>query len=283
MDRMTLTCLLLVTAYSSVSADYLSDRQQAMAFVVDGRHEDALATWLQMAKPPASEVQQSDALHQAALCAVRLRQMDQALDFAGRIPLPSDSLACRLGILESARRWSDMVEEFESVEIASWPERLRGEAYVSRGMAHYALQHGREATRDFEAALKYLTDANSLGNCSNLLGDVCRHVLMDDERALAAYRQTYLIGTVYKQAQAAISAGEILSQRKEFDAALKGFDAIDLKDLTAPYWRGKLLCAHGRALAAIGKKAEAEAKFAEALALPELPATIRQECKELRK
>lgn len=275
--------LLLLTSSNIAHADYLSDRQAATKLMSAGKHAEALELFERMAEPPATNAQQADALHQAALCAAQLKQFDQALELAGRIPLPNSALACRLSVLESARRWDDIVAEFESIDIAAWPERLRGEAYLTRGTAHSVLKHGPEAARDFEAALDYLTNANSLGYCSNLLGDVCRNLIKDDERALAAYHRTQRIGTIYKQAQAAIQAADILSQQKKFDAALAEFDNIDPAELTAPFWRGKLLCAHGRVLAAAGRKNDALAKFDEALAIPELPAEIRKECEQARK
>lgn len=279
--RLCFALLLLLTSITA-RADYLSDRQAAVKLVAAGQHAEALEIYLRIAEPPATKGQQADALHQAAKCAVNLKQFDQALELAGRIPLPNSALACRLSILESARRWEDLVSEFEPVEIANWPERLRGEAYLSRGTAHAVLKHGAEAARDFEAALDFLTNANSRGYCSNLLGDACRNLLKDDDRALAAYHQTQRIGTIYKQAQAAIQAADILVQQQKLDAALAEFDRIDLAELTAPFWRGKLLCAHGRALSAAGNKADAEKKFAEALAIPELPAEIRKECEQAR-
>ncbi len=283
MLRLALLILSLAAANSAARADYPSDRIAAAKLAAAGKHEEALELYLELAELPNSPHQQSDALHQAALCAVNLQQFDQALQLAGRIPQATQALATRLAILESARRWDDIIAEYEPVDIAAWPERLRGEAYISRGTAHAALKHGPEAARDFEAAIDFLVSANSRGYCSNLLGDACRNLLKDDERALAAYRRTHQIGTIYKRAQAAIQAADILLQRKDFPAAVAEFDRIDLTDLAAPYWRGKLLCAHGRALASAGRKTDADAKFAAALVLPELPAEIRQECEQARR
>ncbi|MFN0195894.1 MAG: hypothetical protein ACKVT0_04070, partial [Planctomycetaceae bacterium] len=76
---------------------------------------------------------------------------------------------------------------------------------------------------------------------------------------------------------------DILQQRKEYAAALEAMNQVDMTQVEAPHWRGRMLCAMGQALAKLGKKAEAEAKFKEAMALEGLTDEARNQCEAARK
>lgn len=279
MHKLTSAILIALTV-APAFGDYLSDRKAALELVQAGKQEEALSAWIAMAEATTSKVQQTDAFWQAALCADRLKQADQALELAQRIPLAPHAKTCRMQILEGNRRWQEIVDDFQKEDIAAWPESLRGAAYLSRGYAYFVMKQGEAAARDLAAAVDYQTDANSKGYCLNLLGDACRNLLKDDDRALAAYRQAFEAGTVYKQCQAAVNIAEILSARQKYAEALAELDRVNLDDLAAPFWRGKLFCAQGKLLIRSGKPDEAKAKFAAALEIKDLPDEIRKECEQ---
>jgi tetratricopeptide (TPR) repeat protein len=280
MHKLTSAILVAISLAAPAMGDYLSDRKAALELVKATKHEDALVAFVAMAEATTSKVQQSDAFWQAALCADRLKQPEQALELAQRIPLAPHAKTCRMQILEGNRRWQDIIDEFQEENIAAWPESLRGPAYLSRGNAFSVMKQGEPATRDLAAAAEYQTDANSKGYCLNLLGDAYRNLLKDDERATAAYRQAFEAGTIYKQCQAAVNIAEILSAQQKYAEALEELNRVNLDELTAPFWRGKLFCAQVKLLVLSGKKDEAKAKFATALQIKDLPDEIRKECEQ---
>lgn len=280
---MIAVCLLLSPAARVPGADYVSERKAAAELLSAGQPAEALAQFLALAESAASPVQKTDALEQAVVCAIQLKQLDRAGELAQQIPLRPYAKAARLQVLEAGREWQALADEFGAEEIAAWPERLLGDAYLRRGGAFVALKQGEPAARDFAAAVGYLTGANSQGFCLNQLGDVYLQLLSDEEQALDAYRRSMEVGTVYKQCQAAIQIAGILSGRDDPRAALAELERVDLEELTAPYWRGKLLCTQGRVLLRAGRKPEADARLALALEIKDLPDEIRRECESLRR
>lgn len=268
---------------NTLFADYVANRKEATALVKAARHEDALAAFLKMADDGASPAQKSDALEQAALCAITLQQYARAWELAQGIPSSSRSQSCQMLILESQRKWSETIERFGAADFDQWPESVRGEAYFRRGYAHFAMKNGAAAAADLGQAVQYLTDHNSKGLCLNYLGDSYSLLLKDDERAIETYRQTYRTGNVYKQCQAAISVAEILRRQRKLDHAIHELNRIEMEQITAPYWRGAMLQEFGRVLTEAGKKAEAIASYEQALNLPGLPDDLRKNCEELLK
>jgi len=66
---------LLWACAAHVMADYVADRDAAMKLVWAGKHEEALAAFARMAASAKSDVQKSDALAQAVLCAISLKKV----------------------------------------------------------------------------------------------------------------------------------------------------------------------------------------------------------------
>lgn len=277
------TVVLLLASAANASGDYIADRQAAVSLVKAGKHDEALAAFLKLAETAQSDLQKSDALQQAALAAERLQQPDRALELARQIPLAPVSKTCQMQVLDSERKYQEIVDRFGQEEISGWPESVQGDACFVRGHAFYSVKNGPAAEKDLRQAAEYLTDHNSKGLCLNQLGDTYRFLLKDDARAVATYRRTYSTGNVYKQCQAAISVADVLKEQQKPTAAVAELERIDLKEVTAPYWRGAMLRAFAQALAAAGRKADAIARCQEALALEGLPQGVRVECEKLLK
>lgn len=271
--------IVLATAVGA-SAGYVEERKAGLALVAAGKNEEALAGFIRMAETAGSDLQKSDALQQAALCADRLKQYDRAIELAKQIPLAPQSKTCQMQIMDNARKWQDLVDKFKNEDIDGWPESIKGEAFVRRGFAHFVAKNGEAAAQDLQQAVEFITDLNSKGLCLNQLGDTYRTLLKDDDRAIAAYRRTHTTGNIYKKCQAAISVADILLQKQKYDAAIRELQRIDMDQVSVPYWRGAMLSAFGRALASAGKKVEAIARYREALELKDLPDGSRQECEK---
>ncbi len=272
--------------------DYLSDRKAALALVQAGSNTEALAAFTNMAANASSEPQKSDALAQAFWCADRMKQYDRALELAKAIPLQAIAKNCLMTRLYEHNKFSELIAEFKTEDIERWPMSVRGTAFFIRGRAFNQLKDGPAAAADLKRAAEYSRDPCTRGHALVQLGDTCRDLLKDDQKALAAYAETIqkvpaVNGSYYDAYFALLSAVDILRKQGKYDEALDMLGKIDLKTLAAyGSWVTTFCCAHGETLAGQGKKAEAIAKFNEALgakgATAEQKAACEKRIKELQ-
>ena len=277
--------LLAVVLSSGVSlgADYIADREAAIELAGSGKLEEAQAAFIKMSEGDFTAFQKSDALEQAALCANRLKRYDQAMELAQQIPLEPVSKACQMTIMSSNRKWREVIDKFKDEDIDSWPDWVIGEASHTRGRAYYVTKDGKNAEKDLERAADYLMEDNSKGLALNALGDTYQHLLKDDEKAIAAYRRCYRTRNVYKKSHAAMATASILRRQQKPDEALAELKKLDLDSISNAYWRGAMLCAYGETLASAGKKAEAIARYKEALALEGATSWAKKACEKALK
>jgi tetratricopeptide (TPR) repeat protein len=267
MSKYFVAAVIVLACGAAASADYVSERQAAIDLVRAGKQQEALSAFLKMAEGHVTDFQKSDALEQACLRAMALREYDRATELAGKIPLAPVAKTCRLRIMEANRQWQGLVDTFKDEDIAGWPDDLVGEASGIRGRAYVALKDGQRAEGDLKRAADYLTESNSKGLALIELGDLYANLLKDDARALESYRKVYTTANVYKQAQAAISAAGILRRQNKADDAIRELNKVDPASMEPVHLRAALLFAYGETYAAQGQKAEALAKYREALAV----------------
>lgn len=246
-------------------SDYVKDRRSAIELVKAGQDAEALTAFLKMADATTSEVQKSDALDRAAMCALRLKQDQQAMELALRIPLPPVSKTCQMRLLMENRKWQEVAEKFKDEDLDAWPEYVAAEAYNLRGDAFRIVGEGARAVADLEKAVRYLTNGDALGLALVSLGDAYRDLLKDDARAIESYRKVYQTYNIYKHCAAAMAVAGILVRQQRHAEAIQELNRIALPKVALPYWRGSMLAAFGEALAKQGKRAEALAKYKEAL------------------
>ena len=266
--------------------DYLSDRKAALALVQAGSNTAALAAFTNMAASASSELQKSDALAQAFWCADRLKQYDQALELAKTIPLQAIAKNCLMTRLYEHGKFSELSADFKMEDIERWPMSVRGMAFFIRGKAFIQLKDGPAAAADLKRAAEYSRDPCTRGHALVQLGDTCRDLLKDDQKALAAYAETIqkvpaVNGSYYDAYFALLSAVDILRKQGKYDEALDMLGKIDLKELAAyGCWVTTFCCAYGETLAGQGKKAEAIAKFNEALGAKGATAAQKTACEK---
>ena len=267
----------------SLGADYVADREAAVELIGSGKHEEALAAFIKMAEGDFTDFQKSDALEQAALCANRLKRYDQAMKLAQQIPMEPVSKTCQMKSMTGNRKWQEVIDRFKDEDIDSWPDWLIGEASRARGRAYYVLKDGTNAGKDLKRAADYLMEDNSKGLALNALGDTYQHLLKNDEKAIEAYRRCYKTRNVYKKSHAAMAIASILRRRQRPNEALLELRKLDLASITNTHWRGAMLCAYGETLASAGKKAEAIAKYKEALELEGSMSRTKEACEKALK
>jgi len=259
----------------AIRADYLSDRKAAMELVKGGTNKAALILFVRMAEGQFTDFQKADALEQAALCANRLKQYDQALELAKRIPLEAVSKKCRMNLLRENGKYTELIAEFKGEDIENWPESVRGDALYSRGTAYYKLKDGKSAEADLKKAVDYIDDEYTMGIAWLTMGHNYRGNLKDDQKALEAYAQVInMMRGGWCSLTAVISSSDILCKQGKFEEALQILGKVDMKKHAG----GNLcllLSAHAEILAGQGKKAEAIAKLNEAITVKDIPASYK--------
>jgi len=262
----------------SVFADYVSDREAAVKLVKGRKYEEALAAFKKMSEGKVTDFQESDALEQAALCLNALKRYSEAMKIAKTIPIEPMSKTMQMRILSSSRKCKELHTRFKDQDIDAWPDHVKAHAFTTRGKCAARVKDAKLAVADLTKALAYTTKSNDKGNLLNALGGVYRDLVKDDDKAIEVYRRTFRESHTYKQSHAAIAVAGILLRRGKPEDAQKELRRIDHKKMRG-YWRAVMLAAHGRVLAAMGKKEKAIAHYAEAMKVKGASAHTVKTCK----
>jgi len=272
-----LEIVVILVLAGSAFADYIVDRKAAMKLYEERKYEQACAAFERMAAGEISDVQKSDALHQAAYCAYRLKQYDKATEFAKQIPLDAESKSTQLALMNWTRKWKDAIAKFKNEDIASWPDHVKYEAYYARGSSAYRTNNPELAISDLSEAVKYARGKNNRALTLNTLADVYKDLLNDNEKALEVYQRVLAEKHIYKGTVACISMSNIyLSQGKQQEA-LSALELVDIGKLSGSY-KAMILVQRAKVLAAMDKKVKAIATYKEALAVVKIPGYVKKKC-----
>jgi tetratricopeptide (TPR) repeat protein len=253
--------------HDAPAADYLEARRAASKLVMEREYGQALAALTAMAEGDVTDLQKSDALEQAAACALRLEQFDRAMELAERIPIEAVAGTVRMRNLMAMRKSKELVAQFKDEDVAGWPFWKAGEGLYLRGRAHADNGAGREAEADLAGALELTTDTRARLDVWLALGANRENNLKDDAAALKAYQQIAGASkntgsaTYYRGMQ---GAARILRKSGQLDDALATLQQVDVSKLRG-YWHGSMLVALGETLTAAGRKDEALAAYRQVL------------------
>jgi tetratricopeptide (TPR) repeat protein len=241
-----------------LAADYVTDRKAAMELVKSNKLDEALVVLTNMAAGAGtSEFQKSDAMEQAALCANRLKRYDQSLDLAARIPMKP-----------IAKKWPGQ-------------ENTVGEGFYYRGMSYFQWNDGTNAVKDLRKSAEYLADEAILGQACLRLGDA-NLKLNNEPQALEAYLKAIKAANAggWIKSTASVSAAGILRKQGKFDEAFRILENAGAGKIEG-YWGFVMLCSWADTLSAQGKKADAVAKYKEALALKGINEAQKKEAEKV--
>lgn len=149
--------------------------------------------------------------------------------------------------------------------------------FYEKGRAAAKAKDGAAAAEYLDKAVASAHENRGRANAACELGNVCRDLLKDNERALAAYRvamQTQIEGAgAAVRSHARLAAVEILRKTKRHEEALKLLDeAPGMRQ--HDYWWGRVLAARGGIAEDLGRKEEAAARYREALALTKIDKSL---------
>lgn len=244
--------------------DYLIRYRQAQTLQRNRKWQDALDSYLEMAKSEkTTEFQKSAALQHAVQCAAALQKFERATEVAELIPIEAVSKTAQMQLLETQHRWSDIVADFADEDLKAWPFWQIGAAAFTRGKAHYYTNNADHAEADFQLALTHESDSRTQMSIRMLMAQNRETNLSDDAGALQLYRLNLAdkprIGGA-DEFRSADRAAAILAKQGRFPQALATFDVVDFENQKG-FWLHEMLLAKGRTLAAAGQTKDAVALF----------------------
>ncbi len=105
-----------------------------------------------------TDLQQSQALKQAAAAARSLKDHARAEELAARIPIEAERKNAQMVSLLAQRKPKEVIERFGNEDLTLWPFWAAGEGCFARGQAYAAVGQRVEAQADFKAALPLTSD-----------------------------------------------------------------------------------------------------------------------------
>lgn len=247
---------------TAATTSYLEARQAALVLLDDEQYKQAHRAFVTLRESATNQYQAADALEHAAVSAQHLGREDEAMRLAAQIPLgPQSNVVC-MRLLARREAWEIVAERYGRTVFADWPRSVAAEAYYLRAQARIAHDDAVAAMRDMREASERSDDASVFFELAKVA-----HSLGEDVIAMDAYRQCkramHLQGG-WRLYSSIIARADIL-HRNGFDKLVLA-ELEDMSGVRGGYWQVQKLDRRGRALAALGRKSEAEAAFREALA-----------------
>ncbi|MHC4874328.1 MAG: hypothetical protein ACYTFY_20945, partial [Planctomycetota bacterium] len=138
------------------ATDYIEARKEAMKLYKARKYAEAREAFIKMTEiKKVTDFQKSDALEQAVIASLSLKEYDKAAELAEQVPIEGMKKYCHLLILNSQNKAKEIVEKYKSENLKEWPSIIRANAYRMRGNAFYHAKMGKEAEADYKEALKF--------------------------------------------------------------------------------------------------------------------------------
>lgn len=263
-------------------ADYLEATRRAADLARQSKRPEALAAYTAAAEGKITDFQKSAALEQAAATARALRQIDLADQLTARIPIAAVQKAVQMRSLLDQAKAPQVIAQFGSEDISTWPFWKAGDGYYARGLAYAITKAGPEAEADLTRALEWTGDPRSRDSIRQTLASNRENNLGDDAAALSAYRAIIEPAAQLSSAEhytAVLGIARLLTKRGQFDEAVTTLRRVKTEPLGG-VWRGHLLLALARTHQAAGRPAEALAAYQAVRSDPSIEAGQRQSAEE---
>lgn len=264
--------------------DHIIAGRAAESLVRKRNWDEALEAYLKMAKAEkATAFQKSDALQQAARCAMALGDFERADDLADQIPIKSVSHTVYMHNLIAQRKWQEVATGFAGEDMNQWPFWQIGEAAFARGRAFYFMKNGDRTEADLQLALQYEPDTRTRVSIRQMIGHNREVNLGDDEGALQFYRANFEGKTGIGGADEFRSvnrAAQVLSRQGRHEKALAVFDAVDFEK-TRGFWLHETLISKAASLIAAGLVDEAGVLLNEVIEDPDASDAHRKRATEI--
>ncbi len=251
----------------------------ATKLLSENRVEEAIVVLEEVAKQAEHPDDQAYYLKEASdIAQGRLKDEARAMHLAQAITEPMRSQSQQLVVLAGAQRWEDIISRFGDVDIGTWPETWRQEAYLARSQAWLQSENTERAEQDLKDATDAYGPIVPRGRACQRLGDLYQNTLNDPERALEAYRKGLsLTDSPYAwHCETFLSMIGILKELGRYDEAVEAFQKVDYRKLNER-WVVSFYLAHAGVLRGQGSLGQAATQLTNALRQGNLSDSTRQQ------
>jgi len=244
----------------STVVDFVISSRAASDLARQRKWSDAVAAYLELNNAAKiTDLQKSIALQQAADCAIRLKDFEQASKLTERIPIDSVAKTTHMQILGAQSQWAEIVRLHGEEKITQWPFWQIGEGALARGKAYYFTKNGAKADLDFKTALQYTPDKRIRLSILTTMAHNRESNLGDQLGALPLYLKNIEnkknIGGA-DEFRSLDRAAAILAEHGKFDKALAMFAAVNFEKQRG-FWLHEMRLAKANTLLEAGRKGEA--------------------------
>jgi len=252
----------------------------APQLIRENRFEEAIAVLEEGAGRTKDPDDQAHFLKKASdLARGPLEDEARAMRLAQAITEPMRSQSQQLVVLAGGQRWEDITNRFAEVDIGTWPDTWRLDAYVARSHAWLESGNTDRAAEDLKKAINAFGPVVTRGRSCQRLGNLYQNTLHDPEQALAAYRKGLSLteGTYAWRNECFLSMIEILKEKGRYDEAVAAFQTLDYRKLSTNRLLGSFYLAHAEVLRLQGSTGQAATQLTKALRLGNLSDSARQQ------
>lgn len=252
--------------------EVLAVRKHAKALVKQKRFGEAIAYYEKMAKKTEDKDHNADFLTAASKIAFdKLEDFDKAMSLAKKIRDPGYSNSRQLVLLETTKKYKEVIERFGNIDIKSWPSSCRLDAFLSRGIAYQKLKNFKSAEQDLIQATENFGAITRRLQACRLLGDLYMNQLKDEEKALKAYRQGLKVtkGNYTWRNHCFLKIIDILLSQGKDEEAILAFKDINFDKLPNDRCKGIFYIAYADVLIKQNNKGQAAIQLIKVLRLGE--------------
>jgi len=275
MTRALTTALVLGVGLNAM-ADFAEDFQAAKRLLDERDYPAAHQAFAKLAASAPNDHGRTWSLSYAAIALGRHEHYDQAIELAQTIGAKPAAAYTQMHIMDTNRRYRDLVTSFSKEDIAAWPDRINYKGLFLRGVAYRAVG-GRQA------AIENLQQCVGLAGCDNAVKlDALNRAaalwrdLKDDAKAMDTYRRAFAIYDgqprwkgKWLYPQAVLGATRIaMGQGKynEAKAMLAKFSVKPAREKRGS-WDFLVLETYGDIALAQGKQSDALGEYREAITI----------------
>lgn len=279
MSRVAIALVALVIGMPAM-ADFADDFQAARKLLGRRKYADAEQAFLKLAASAPNAHGKAWSLSYAARALGLRKQYAKAVDLAKTIEPKSMADYTQMEVMAANRKPKDLIAAFKNENIAAWRDAINYKGFFLRGAAYASVGDRKAAVKDLDQCIG-LCGSDAWVELEALNRVAALHVALgDDAKAMAAYEKVFALFDKNPRRkgrwlfpQALLGAARIRLKQGKYDEA-KALLAR-FKERPRPRkgkrvrsaWDFLVLETYGDIAAAQGNKAEALAKYRDAVTI----------------
>jgi tetratricopeptide (TPR) repeat protein len=278
MKKLFPTFLLISCVISTLNAGYILERNAAMELMTAGKNQEAAEAFIKSAEATTNDLQQADALTNAALCMQRLKRNEEATALVAKIRSVSIRESAELDLLKEARNWKGIMDKTKTKDLSAWPEKVIFQAYLARGQAETALGQHKDAEVDLLRAQEFTVSPNNKAISWALIAENAVRAKADSQKLLDIYAKICALkpsGGIHQRAL--VARAKLFLDTNQYEQALAEVAALEAMPSIQAQWLCTAQINYGDIYAKQGKVVEALACYKKALTIPTAaPETLKE-------